>query len=401
MLTDFNYSSLDPAGRENKGFITAKDREQAFSILRTRGLVITDLVEKKKKRSRNFVLRKNFNDTDLYNVAREMSTLLRSGMRIDKAFDLLINATTQQNLKETLDAVLSDVKAGKGVAQSFENTGRFSQLFISMIRINEEVGELHNAFESISQYLRFQIQFKAEIRNAMSYPVFLIFASIVTFFVIFQFIIPRFFSIFGTDSSQLPLPAKILYILSGWMTFKTLGVLVGVGVAVYFARKLYPSIIKLPNLYNLLFYFPGASRLVMNLEISRFSYSMYAVLQSGVEFIKALRMSAMLIQSPNLRGPVASLVSQIKEGRKIADVFSQVHFLPEIYANMVRVGEESGNLKEMFFELYQIFDERFKNSINRVLVLVEPLIIIVMGMIVGFIVITLILTVMSVSSIKL
>lgn len=401
MLTEFAYNSLDVAGHESRGVISAEDRDRALKTLRSRGLTVTDLVERKTKSSAKFTFRKNFNDTDIYNVARELSTLLRSGMRIDKAFELLIHATTRQSLKEVLAAVLTDIKAGKGVAQSFDNTGRFNPLFISMIHISEAVGELQTAFENIAQYLRFQIQFKAEIRNTMTYPVFLICASIVTFFVIFQFIVPRFFSIFGSDSSQLPLPAKILYTLSGWLTFKTLGIIVAVVAGFFIARKLYPQRVKLPNVYNYLAFMPGVRGLILDLELSRFSYSMYAVLQSGVEFIKALRLSASLIQNAYYRGPIASLVGQIKEGRKIADVFSQVHFLPEIVPNMIRVGEESGNLKEMFFEIYQIFDERFKNGIKRVLVLVEPLIIICMGLIVGFIVITLILTVMSVSSIKL
>jgi general secretion pathway protein F len=140
---------------------------------------------------------------------------------------------------------------------------------------------------------------------------------------------------------------------------------------------------------------------ILNLELSRFSYAMYSMLQSGIEFIKALKLSASLIQNPHLRGPIESLVEQIKGGKKIAEAFSQVHFLPEIVPNMLRVGEGSGNLKELFLELHQIFDERFKNTTKRVLVLVEPSIIVIMGMIVGFIVISLILTVMSVSNIKL
>jgi general secretion pathway protein F len=322
-------------------------------------------------------------------------------MRIDKAFELLIEATTKESLREILSTVLSDIKSGKGVAQSFDNTGRFNPLFISMIHISEEVGELQTAFENIAQYLKFPIQFKAEIRNTMTYPVFLIVASIVTFLVIFQFIVPRFFSIFGADQSQLPLPAKMLYALSGWLNFYTLGIIALIVAVVFVARKLYPTRVKLPNIYNSLARLPGIRNLILDLELSRFSFSMYAVLKSGVEFIKALKLSASLIQNDYYRGPIASLVGQIKEGRKIADVFTQVHFLPQIVPNMLRVGEESGNLKEMFFELYQIFDERFKNGIKRVLVLVEPMIIIVMGLIVGFIVITLILTVMSVSSIKL
>ena len=401
MLTEFAYNSLDAAGHESRGIIAAEDQLQALKTLRSRGLTVTDLAERKVKRGTKFTFRKNFNDTDIYNVARELSTLLRSGMRIDKAFELLIHATTKQSLKEVLAAVLTDIKAGKGVAQSFDNTGRFNPLFISMIHISEAVGELRTAFENIAQYLRFQIQFKAEIRNTMTYPAFLVCASIVTFFVIFQFIVPRFFSIFGSNSAQLPLPAKILYTLSGWLTFKTLGIIAAVVAGFFIVMKLYPNKVKLPNVYNYLAFLPGVRGLILDLELSRFSYSMFAVLQSGVEFIKALTLSASLIQNAHYRGPIASLVGQIKEGRKIADVFSQVHFLPEIVPNMIRVGEESGNLKEMFFEIYQIFDERFKNGIKRVLVLVEPLIIICMGLIVGFIVITLILTVMSVSSIKL
>ncbi len=401
MLTEFAYSSLDASGNESKGFVAADDEAQAISILKSRGLTVTELVEKKSKKGSGFSLRKNFNDADVYNVARELSTLLRAGMRIDKAFELIIHATTKQSLKEILEKILTDIKSGKGVAQSFENTGRFNPLFVSMINISEAVGDLRTAFENIAQYLRFQMQFKTEIRNTMTYPVFLIFASVVTFFVIFHFIVPRFFSIFGSGSGQLPLPAKILYTLSQWLNFKSLGFIAGGILLLFIARRLYPTKIKLPNLYNYFTYVPGVRSLVLNLELSRFSYSMYAVMQSGVEFIKALSLSASLIQHEQYRGPIAALVGQIKEGRKIADVFSQVHFLPEIVPNMLRVGEESGSLKEMFLELYQIFDERFKNSIKRVLSLVEPLIIIIMGLIVGFIVITLILTVMSVSSIKL
>jgi general secretion pathway protein F len=128
---------------------------------------------------------------------------------------------------------------------------------------------------------------------------------------------------------------------------------------------------------------------------------MYSMLQSGIEFIRALKLSAALIQNPLLRTPIESFVEQIKGGKKIADVFSQANFLPEIVPNMLRVGEGSGNLKDIFHELYQLFDERFKNSTKRALVLVEPIIIVMMGLLVGFIVVSLILTVMSVGKIKL
>jgi general secretion pathway protein F len=401
VLSEFAYTCIDSSGQDSKGVVSAANKSDAMIQLRTRGLTVTDLVEKEKRQDRKAFLRKGFNDQDVYNMARELSTLQRSGIRIDKTFELLIRSTAKPDLKDILSLALADIKAGRGVAQAFDNTGRFNPFMISMIHVGEAVGDLQSAFENVAQYMRFQIQFKAEIRNAMTYPVFLIFASMVTFIFIFNFIVPRFFSIFGANTGTLPLPAKILYTLSGWFTFNNLGIVIGLAIAVFVAKKLYPAKVRLPNLQNYFIHIPVVGSLILHLELSRFSYSMYSMLLSGVEFIKALKMSASVIQNERIRGPVASLVGQIKEGKKIADVFSQLQFLPELVPDMLRVGEESGSLKEIFFELYQIFDERFKNSIKRVLSLLEPIIIIVVGLIVGFIVITLILTVMSVSSIKL
>lgn len=401
MLSELQYSCIDSSGQEINGVISASDRMDAISKLKERGLTVVELVEKKTKERKSFSFRKGFGDQDLYNISRELSILLRSGIRIDKAFELLMNPSMKRELKDILSLVLVDIKAGKEVAQAFGNTGRFTHLFVTMIRVGEAVGNLQSAFENIAQYYKFQIQYKGEIRNALTYPIFLIFASIMTLVFIFSFIVPRFFSIFGTDTQALPLPAKVLYTMSGLLSFTNLCILIGLIIAVVILKKFYPSKVRLPNIYLYLLNVPLIGRLILNLELSRFSYSMYSMLQSGIEFIKALKLSAALIQNRRLRTPIESLVEQIKGGKKIADVFSQVHFLPDIVPNMLRVGEGSGNLKEIFFELYQVFDERFKNSTKRALILIEPTIIVIMGLIVGFIVISLILTVMSVGSIKL
>jgi type II secretory pathway component PulF len=114
---EFAYRSLDAAGQENRGSITAPDHSAALAKLKSRGLVVTELIEKKVRTGAGFVFKRSFNDEDMYNIAREMSTLLRSGMRIDKAFDILIHATTKQDLKEVLSRILVDIKAGKGVGQ--------------------------------------------------------------------------------------------------------------------------------------------------------------------------------------------------------------------------------------------------------------------------------------------
>jgi general secretion pathway protein F len=400
-LSDFSYRGIDPSGSSTHGSITAMDKSAAVSQLRSRGLTVVDLSELKSKISGKTFWKRSLSQQHIYNVMRELSTLLRAGITIDKSLDLLIQTSKNPELKEILTKILTDIKSGQGVARSLDQTGRFDPFIINMIQVGETVGELQSAFENVAQYLKFQIQFKADIKNALVYPVFLVLASIVSFIVIFNFIIPRFFSIFGTNKTALPFTAKILYAISGWFSMTNLGIFSIVIIILLVAKPWYAKYVKIPGIRDVSTHIPGVRQLMLNLDLSRFSYAMYSMLQGGVEFIVAMSLSASIIQNERLKAPIMLCIGQIKEGKKIADVFSQLESLPDIVYPMIKVGEESGSLKEIFYELYQMFDESLKNSIKRLVILIEPMIIIAMGLIVGFIVITLILTVMSVSSIKL
>jgi len=333
-------------------------------------------------------------------MARELGALLRSGMQIDKALDILMQSADKQEMKEILSFVLNNIRSGKSVTASFQQTGRFSQFLVSMIHNNEEIGRLSEAFESIARYIHFQIQFRAEIKNALTYPVFLVFASMMTFFIIFQFIVPRFLGIFGAAADSLPAAARLLFVISHWMSARNLFIAAAAGAALIMFIRQYPKVFRFDQMQEKLIRVPLAGNLILNLELSQFSYSMHAMLEAGVEFIKSLRLSTGLISNAGMRDALEGAAAQIKEGRKIAEAFAQVQFLPPMAVNMIRVGEESGSLKEIFFEIYQIFDERFKTSVKRAMSLLEPAIIIVMGLLVGFIVLTLIQTVMSVGNLK-
>ncbi len=399
---NFDYHCIDSSGRNIKGNISAEGMTEAKSMLRGRGLTVLELIAKEAKATKGFGFKKGIKDTDLYNVSRELGILLKSGIKIDRAFEILINSVSHPQLKENLSVILKDVKAGKTVAQAFIDTRRFSPLMTTMIYAGESIGDIRSAFENIAQHMRFQIQFKNEIRNAMTYPLFLIFASFLTLLVIFKFIIPRFFSIFGQNpEASLPLTAKILYSIGKFLGLTNIYFFVALILVIVISIRMIDIKELSSKIYSYLILIPLLRKLILYLELSRFSYSMYSMLNSGIEFINALKLSTGIMQQRQMRESMEPTINQIKEGKGIADVFSQVDFLPDIVPNMLRVGEESGNLKEIFFEMHQIFDERFKNSIKKILALVEPVVITVTGIIVGFIVISLILTVMSVGNIKL
>ena len=398
---DFEYRCIDASGKEQSGTITALDLSEAKTKLKGMGLTVTGLIGKKGLLKKRYSIRKRITETDLYNLSKELNVLLKSGITIDKAIEILIGSTANAAFEEALSQILDDIKGGKKLSQAFEDTRKFSPLVNVMIRIGESVGDTRSAFENVAQYMHFQIQFKNEIRNAMAYPLFLVFASTVTLVVIFKLIIPRFFSIFGQDIASLPLVSRALYSISNLMSPANLFLfIVAIGLMVIVAKMF--NLRNVPQrIYSYLVYVPFFKGLIICLEFSRFSYSMYSMLKSGVEFINALKLSTGIIQNTFMRGSIERTINQIKEGKSIADVFSYVTFMPPMMHIMIKVGETSGNLKEIFFELYNVFDERFKNSMKRILLLLEPIIITMMGAIVGIIVISLILTVMSVSNIKL
>ena len=398
---EFEYLSIDAAGKEFKGSLSSPDLPNARMKLREMGLTVIELKERRVVSTRRLFGGQEINDTDLYNLFKELKVLAASGINIDKALSLLITAATKPLLQRALEEVLRDIKGGKSLAKAFEDTGQFTALAVVMLRVGEGVGDLRSAFENISDYLGFQIKFRSEVRNAMAYPAFLVLSSVVVLLVIFKFIIPRFFSIFGQNTQTLPLVARWLYgvsqLLSGWSLVVMIGLVV---VAVFMIRRAGTRKVR-DAMRDHLFRVPFLSSLILNLELSRFAYSMHTMLKSGVEFIHALRLSREVIQNRFIANEIERTIPQVKEGRGIAEAFSRVSFIPPIMLSMLAVGEASGNLKDIFFEIHAASDERFKNSMKRVLVLVEPIIIVFMGLVVGVIVISLILTVMNVGSIKL
>ncbi|MBF0539444.1 MAG: type II secretion system F family protein [Nitrospirae bacterium] len=399
-MSSFRYLCVDSNGKEMTGSVSAAGPLEAQHILKDRGLNVVRLDDVSRGAGKDRRLkRKKIDDMELYNMSKELTVLLRAGLRIDNCLEIVGGSTTNLTLSECLRGILVDVKAGKSVAEAFERAGVFTGMMINVIKVGQGIGDLKMAFEHIANHLQLQLQFRAEIKNALTYPIFLILASLVTLGVIFRFIIPRFFSVFGENQEKfLPIAAKILYSASRLFNGYALVAIVVV-VVILFRFINTKRLVQIGYCYALSV--PLIRTMITDLELSRFSYAMHTMLSSGIEFIKALRYSIDLIENERIRDSIEPTVKSIKEGREIGEVFSQVDMLPDIVVNMVRVGEKSGNMKEIFLELFNIFDDRFKRGIKRVVVLIEPVIITVMGVIVGFIVISLILTVMSVGNINL
>lgn len=399
---NFIYRVVDKSGQILEGSLQAEDLASARAQLKGKGYIILELTPGEKRRLievvKGFFYTKKVKDEVLYSFFREFSILLKSGITVDKALEILIKSFKEVTLKESLTRILQALKEGQSLSQAFKEEVIFNPLIISIISAGEKIGGLSQAFENIADYLKFQIQFKNEIKNTLAYPLFLILASFITLFVIFKFILPRFFSVFG--EVMLPLPAKILIILGYIFTEKgLLAIVLGLTTLLILS---YFGYLRLPWKY--LNFIPNKLPLIKtilrDLDFARFCYGMHSMLKGGLEFIDALYLSKNLLRSERFKNKIEEIIYEIKKGVSISEAFVKNGPWPEIFYHMLKVGEETATLKDIFYELHNIFDEKFKTSVKRLLSLIEPIVITVTGIIVGFIVISLILTVMGAGVIR-
>jgi general secretion pathway protein F len=397
---EFEYQVADLTGKVISGRISADTLESAKKQLKEKGYYILEIKPLSKISFSNFFLfKRGLKSEVLYSFFRELAILLKAGLTIDKAFDILITSSRDKVLEKTLREIYKELQEGKNISEAFRRRQIFSEFIISMITAGESIGNLPQAFENIADYLKFQIQFRKDIQNTLAYPIFLIFASFITLLVIFKFILPRFFSLF--QGAKLPLSAKVLLTLGSLFTGKAFLCFIGGFILlIVLYKKNYLQFVN-PSFQKIFLKIPLLRGLLFNLDLSRFSYSMYSMLRGGIDFVDALYLSKNLVRLKNLREFFESCIYEIRQGKSIYEAFSRSAILPEIFYHMLRVGEETGSLKEIFFELYNIYDEKFKTTVKRLITLLEPIIITLTGIIVGFIVISLILTVMSVGVVRL
>ncbi|MEM3426921.1 MAG: type II secretion system F family protein [Candidatus Bathyarchaeia archaeon] len=399
MLREFDCTYVESGGTERKVRLLAESREEAIKRLKEQNLLVTEVKERDRERSFSF-RRKRLSLSDMYNVANQLSILLRSGMKIDSAIGLIASSSTNEFLRERLELANSDIKEGHPVSAALESRGLFPQTYISMIHVGESAGDLKTAFENVAEYLRFQMELRREIVNSLTYPAFLILASIATLIFMFNFVIPKFFAIFSAGS-ELPLPARFLLRLGSVLNLRIFSAISGILVLMGFLLKAGKLKQRTSWTKNVLFRIPLLRTMLLYLQLSRFFYCMHSMLRSGVDLLKALRLSAEILQDGSLQRSVLGSINDIKRGSKIAEVFQRIPAFPDVIPNLVRVGEESGDLQGIFLELHLLFSERFKTMVRRFLTLLEPSVIMLMGLIVGFIVISLILTVMNIGAIRL
>jgi len=404
-MPTYYYRSLDESGLEVKGDLEAPDFHQAIRILRERKLVPFEVKEQETNHARTAGLFRNrrIRERELQAFSRQMSLLLRSGVTLDRALGIISDSNNNLSLARTVQDIKRQIKEGKPLSEALESQSRiFKPFFISMIKMGEETGNLSGAFDSVSDYLTFSQRILSEIKNALIYPLFLVIVSIITVGAIFSFVLPRFFSLLPEgQTATLPLVSRALFHLADFFHHYLYLVIALSLILLLMVRGLWGLDLGKRAISGLLLRVPLLRDLILYFELSRFSYTLAAMLRGGVEIIEALELAIATLQNPSIKADLSPIVREIRGGNRLSEALARIRYLPNSFLGVITVGEEGGNLAEVMGEIAQSYDEEFKLIIKRLLVLLEPMIISIMGIIVGIIVVSLFLTITSINTLGL
>lgn len=393
----FTYRAADRGGEVVEGVIEATDRKDAVKRLRDSGFIPLRVTVPKGDGRKWFFT--GFSQDDVLTFFTELSVLLNAGLPLDRALGMLSEISESRTMKDVVSSVLRYVREGSSLSDALRRHPRvFKKLHVSMVMAGESGGVLDAVLERLVEFLETAKRIKDQVYSAMIYPVVLLLTAGVSIAVLLTYVLPKFTVIFEDFGKSLPLSTTILMAMSDllaslWWVILIVAVAGGGAFRRYTSKGVGRTRWDAFKLW--LF-----GRIIIKLETARFARTLGTLLRSGVPLLGALENVRGVIGNTVIASTVQKISKGAKEGRGIARPMQETGRYPELAVSMIRVGEETGRLDEMLLKVAETYEKSLDVTIKRFMSLVEPALLLMMGLIVGFIVLSMLTAIFSVNDIS-
>lgn len=402
----FQYKAASSTGVVEQGELEARDQASAVERLQSMGYIPIRVdaggavVEGGGFLSgTSMFARKTVSQEALGNLTRELSTLLRAGLSLDRALELLLNMADNPPMRAMILKIRDDVRGGAALSAAMEAHPQvFGRFYLSMIRAGEAGGALGNVLAKISEFMERSKELKETVKSALIYPTILLLVAAGSVMLLLTLVVPQFSQMFQESGKALPLPTQIVvstgdFLRQYWWSLFAVGFL----FYRYYKRQMAiperryrwdKRILRLPLIGDL----------VTKIEISRFSRTLSTLLGNGVSLLPAMSIVKDTVSNLVISTGLGTVRDKLKEGRGLGKPLMEEGVFPTLAIHMVMVGEETGSLGEMLNRIADVYDREVQTAVKRMLALLEPVMILGLGLIIGGIIMSILLAILKVNS---
>jgi general secretion pathway protein F len=399
----YEYKGVSASGKKVSGVQDGESLKVVKTRLRKEGVVVLEIREgssaRAARRSASVTFGSRVKLGDLANATRQLATLLSSGLPLMDALSVLVEQEENAGLQAALSSVRDSVREGASLADALKDNPKvFSQLYVNMVSAGEASGTLEITLDRLADFQDEQVRFRGRISAALAYPAFMTVIGVGMLFFIFSFVMPRVVGMFEDMRQQLPLITLMLLGLVRFLSSFWWAILLAIAGGAYYFRRYARTQAGREALDARLLKMPVFGNLIRMIAVSRFTRTLGTLLQSGVPTLTALDIVKSVVGNTVLANAIQKARENVREGEPIADPLKRSGLFPPVVVQMVAVGEKSGELEKMLLKISDSFDRTVETRITGLMALLEPVIILVMGLIIGFIVIAIMLPMLEMSS---
>jgi general secretion pathway protein F len=409
-MPQFHYQATTPQGKMIEGIMEAGEERAVVARLHEQGYLplhigLPGQIKTKGGLPRftlpELQLRGRIRQRDLLVLTQELATLIAAGLPLDRALSVLAGLTTKEELKKAVGEILRAVQQGKSLAEALAEYPKiFPPLYINMVKAGELGGFLDTALQRLAEYLERSQQVQDEIKSALTYPILLTFVGGASVIILLTYVLPKFAVIFGDLGQALPTSTRILLGISNglrsyWWVLVLMGIGIWLGIRQYLATP--QGRFAWDRLRLRLWLF---GQLLTKREVGRFARTLGTLLKSGVPLLQALEVVQDVVENQMISRALREVRVGVREGQGIAGPLGRSGVFPTLALQMVSVGEETGRLDEMLMRVAEYYERDTYNQVKRLTSLLEPALILVMGLAVGFVVISMLSAVFSINDVS-
>jgi type IV pilus assembly protein PilC len=389
-MTTFVFKAMDLAGVPARGEVDAESKQAVSDQLKARGLIVLDIAAKRSSKEINIEFLQRVKARDITVMTRQLSTMISSGMPILRALHVLEDQTESKLLKQTLVDVRKDVEAGLPLSDSIERHPKvFNPLYVAMVRSGETGGLLESALLRIADQLEAEDALRRQVRAAMVYPAVIISFALLVLLALVAFVVPVFEKVFKQFGGNLPAITRVTVGASHFLTgYWYICIILAVAAVVAFARWKKSSRGR-PQWDALRLRIPlRIGDVVQKVALARWSRTFSALISAGVPMLQAIDITGKTAGNAVVERAMDGVVTSVKNGGRIADPLKESPVFPAMVVHMIGVGEETGALDTMLAKVADFYEDEVNAAVKALTSILEPAMIVIVGGIVGFIVIS-------------